>query len=59
MFTGHQEVRVQEKAQCLAVGATPEAITAVLQDELADAFRPGGEIRCVHSVSPAYLIIFR
>jgi DNA replicative helicase MCM subunit Mcm2 (Cdc46/Mcm family) len=45
MFTGHQEVRVQEKAQCLAVGATPEAITAVLQDELADAFRPGGEIR--------------
>ena len=43
LFTGLQEVRVQERAQCLAMGSMPAAITAVLQDEMVDVLRPGGE----------------
>lgn len=45
MFTSYQEVRVQEKMQCLAMGALPCSITVLLQDELADACRPGGEMQ--------------
>ena len=42
------QIRVQERAQCLALGALPRSITAVLTDDLADAVRPGG----VLSLSP-------
>jgi DNA replicative helicase MCM subunit Mcm2 (Cdc46/Mcm family) len=44
MFTGHQEVRIQEKTQCLAMGSVPAAITVVLQDEMSDTMKPGGEM---------------
>ena len=40
---GYQEVRLQEKMQCLAMGTLPCAITVVLLDELADTCQPGGE----------------
>ena len=50
MFTGHQEVRLQEKTQCLAMGSVPAAITAVLQDEMSDTLRPGGGCIPLHEL---------
>jgi DNA replicative helicase MCM subunit Mcm2 (Cdc46/Mcm family) len=41
-FTSFQELKVQEKPQCLAMGSLPCAITVVVQDELADSAHPGG-----------------
>ncbi len=45
LLTGYQEVRLQERSRCLAMGSTPASITAVIQDELVDTMRPGGESR--------------
>ena len=36
------QIRVQEQAQCLALGALPRSITVLLVDDLADCCRPGG-----------------
>lgn len=36
------QVRVQERMQCLAMGALPRSITAILTGELADRCKPGG-----------------
>lgn len=40
--TDYQEIRVQEQAQELVMGSLPQAITAILTDDLADSCRPGG-----------------
>lgn len=42
MYTNHQEIKIQEKMQCLEVGSVPSSVTVVLQDELADTCQPGG-----------------
>ena len=36
------QVRVQERMQCLAMGAMPRSINVILTEELADSCRPGG-----------------
>ncbi len=36
------QVRVQERMQCLAMGALPRSITVILTGELADRCKPGG-----------------
>ncbi len=38
-----QEIKVQERMQCLAVGSVPSSISVLLQDEMADSCQPGGE----------------
>lgn len=43
LFTNFQEIRVQEGAQCL-MGATPNSIAVLLQDELAGSCQVGGDI---------------
>jgi DNA helicase MCM9 len=44
LHTNHQELRVQEAARCLDLGAAPASLLAVARDELADACQPGGEL---------------
>jgi len=42
--TDFQEVRLQEQARDLAVGAAPRSINVILQDELVDTCKPGGTL---------------
>lgn len=42
-FTSYQEVKVQEKMQCLDMGSTPSTLSVLLLHELADSIKPGGE----------------
>ena len=42
-FTNAQEVRVQERLQCLDAGSVPSAISVLLLDEMADSCQAGGE----------------
>lgn len=39
---GSQEVRVQERLQCLDAGSVPSAISVLLLDEMADTCQAGG-----------------
>ncbi|GAX74593.1 hypothetical protein CEUSTIGMA_g2041.t1 [Chlamydomonas eustigma] len=54
LFTGHQEVRLQEKSQCLAMATMPASIIAVLQDELADSIRPGEDVVLTGVIVPRW-----
>jgi len=49
LHTSHQEVRVQEAARCLDLGAAPASLLCVLRGEMADACQPGGERFCFGS----------
>ncbi|KAK9824018.1 hypothetical protein WJX72_006994 [[Myrmecia] bisecta] len=44
LHTDYQEIRVQEKSQCVALGAMPRSITVILQDELADCCQAGDDV---------------
>lgn len=58
-----QEVRLQARAQSLAMGAMPAAMNALLQDDLVDCCQPGGALRCTQSLHIRYgcdpLLAFR
>ncbi|KAI8467006.1 MAG: DNA replication licensing factor MCM9-like protein [Monoraphidium minutum] len=43
-FTNIQEVRVQERLQCLDAGSVPSAISVVLLDEMADTCQAGDDV---------------
>ena len=42
LLTNYQELRVQEKMQCLAMGALPKSIVVVVRDDLVDRCCTGG-----------------
>lgn len=46
LWTSYQEIKVQEKTQCLGVGSMPGYVTAILLDEMADCCQPGGAPGC-------------
>ena len=52
--TDYQEIRVQEQAQSLSMGALPQSMTVILTDDLADSCRPGGD--CLFHL-PATLLL--
>lgn len=43
-FTNAQEVRVQERLQCLDAGSVPSAISVLLLDEMADSCQAGDDV---------------
>ncbi|KAK9821222.1 hypothetical protein WJX81_002412 [Elliptochloris bilobata] len=54
-LTDYQEVRVQERMQCLAMGAMPRSVTVILIGELADRCRPGDDVEVtgvIHAARP-------
>ncbi|GAB4814822.1 hypothetical protein N2152v2_001868 [Parachlorella kessleri] len=44
LFTNFQELRVQESAQCVSLGAMPHSITVILQDEMAGSYQVGDDV---------------
>lgn len=44
------QVRVQERMQCLAMGALPRSITVISTGELADRCKPGGQHLLTYAV---------
>ncbi|KAG1675595.1 hypothetical protein FOA52_014183 [Chlamydomonas sp. UWO 241] len=53
-FTGFQEVKLQERVQCLAMGALPASITVALMHEMAGAARPGDDMTVTGVVVPRW-----
>lgn len=44
MHGDYQEIRLQESVQCLAMGSMPRSIGVILQDDLVDTCRAGGNL---------------
>jgi hypothetical protein len=51
-----QEVRIQERLQCLDAGSVPSAISVMLLDEMADTCQAGGALGQIGGATPAAVL---